>query len=110
MTPEGKVKAKVKRLLKEHDAYFFMPVQTGYGAPTLDFLVCVYGFFVAIETKAGKARPTQRQELTINEIRQAGGFAIVVREDTTSLESMLNLMRRSYSALVGKHEHSVSNP
>ena len=99
MTPEGRVKAKVKRLLADHGAYSFMPVQTGYGATTLDFLVCVYGFFVAIETKAGKGKITERQHRTIDEIKAAGGFAIVVREDTSALEMMLTTMRLTYTAL-----------
>lgn len=35
MTPEGKVKAAVKKLLKLYpDVYAHWPVQTGYGAPT----------------------------------------------------------------------------
>ena len=40
-TPEGKVKAKVKVILKELGAYYTMPVTGGFGtsgAP--DFLVC----------------------------------------------------------------------
>jgi hypothetical protein len=50
MTPEGKVKARVKRALAAlpGKVYSFMPVQTGYGAPTLDFLICYRGRFFAI--------------------------------------------------------------
>lgn len=98
MTPEGKVKAKVKKILAQHDAYFFMPVQTGYGATTVDFLVCVYGFFLGIETKAGKGKVTDRQEDVMQEIKNAGGFSLVVREDTSELVSLLNIMRSIYLA------------
>lgn len=73
MTPEGKVKADVKKYLKEHGAYFFMPVQSGYGAATLDFLVCLNGRFVAIETKAPGKKLTARQEAVAREIVIAGG-------------------------------------
>ena len=53
LTPEGKVKAAVKRVLARYpETYFFMPVQAGYGKKTLDFLICHYGEFIAIETKA----------------------------------------------------------
>ena len=44
MTPEGKVKQKVKEVLKDLGAYYVMPVTSGYGnsgAP--DFLVCYEG-------------------------------------------------------------------
>ena len=37
---ERHVKEALKKYLKEIGAYYFMPVQTGYGAATVDFLVC----------------------------------------------------------------------
>ena len=80
MTPEGKVKAKVKELLKEHGSYWHCPVQNGMGAPSLDFVCCHRGLYFAIETKAGNKQPTPRQEITINQIRLAGGLAFVVNE------------------------------
>ena len=80
MTPEGKVKAKVKELLKEHGAYWHCPVQNGMGAPSLDFVCCHRGLYFAIETKAWNKQPTPRQEITINQIRLAGGLAFVVNE------------------------------
>lgn len=88
-TPEGKVKDKVKRLLKKYGAYYFMPVQTGYGAPTLDILACYKGIFIAIETKAPGKKPTARQELTIKEIKAANGLVYVIDGDITELEEML---------------------
>lgn len=78
MTPEGKVKDKVKKLLKDAGAYYHMPVQNGMGAPTLDFIGCHYGNFFAIETKAPGKKPTGRQELTIAEMRKARGTVFVV--------------------------------
>ena len=80
MTPEGKVKAKVKELLKEHGAYWHCPVQNGLGAPSLDFVCCHRGLYFVVETKAGNKQPTPRQEITINQIRLAGGLAFVVNE------------------------------
>lgn len=85
MTPEGRVKNKVKRLLKQHGCYFFMPVQMGYGASTLDLLVCHRGKFIGIETKApGVNKMTKRQEIVAEEIRAAGGEVYLVN-DTDSL-------------------------
>lgn len=82
MTPEGKVKAKVKDVLRKHGAYYHMPVQNGMGAPSLDFVCCHKGLYFAIETKAGNKQPTPRQETTINQIRLAGGLAFVINEVT----------------------------
>ncbi len=79
-TPEGKVKDRVKRLLKKHDCYQHWPVQTGYGAPTLDCVGCCSGFFFAVETKAPGKRPTPRQRLTMADMREANGAVFVVGE------------------------------
>jgi len=82
MTPEGKVKAAVNRLLKpyieRYEVYKFMPVQTGYGMKTLDYLLCAWGKFLAIETKAPGKEPTELQETYIREIEAAGGKVFVV--------------------------------
>ena len=84
-TPEGKVKAKVKVILKELGAYYTMPVTGGFGtsgAP--DFLVCLKGNFVGIECKAGKGKPTALQEKNLHDIAQAGGQALVINEDNVT--------------------------
>jgi hypothetical protein len=77
-TPEGKVKKKVKEILTGAGAYFHMPVMNGMGEPTLDFIVCYQGAFLAIETKAPTKKPTPRQEVTIDAIRTAGGRVVVI--------------------------------
>lgn len=82
VTPESKVKDKVKRLLKKHGVYWFMPVQIGYGARTLDFLCCLDGDFFAIETKAGNKQMTGPQEAVADAIRAAGGKVFLVNEKT----------------------------
>ena len=94
MTPEGKVKERVKRLLKKYDAYYHMPVMNGMGAPTLDFVCCLNGRYITIETKAPGGKPTKRQEITMNEVRQAGGFVFVVAvdRDFDILEAYLQML------------------
>lgn len=84
MTPEGRVKAKVKRILKEYtpNPYSFWPVQTGMGASTLDCLICIKGKFVAIETKAKGKWLTERQKIVAGQITTAGGIVIVVTPET----------------------------
>lgn len=97
-TPEGKVKAKVKkarlRLIDEgFKVWSFMPVQMGYGAPGLDFFWCVNGFWVSIETKVKGKKMTPRQEQTADEIRNADGLVFVV-DDDESLEYALSEIRK----------------
>lgn len=76
------MKAKVKRLLDKYKArYEFWPVPYGYGASTLDCLICYRGQFIAVETKAPGKKPTDRQKMIIENIRQAGGAAFVVDGD-----------------------------
>lgn len=81
MTPEGKVKEEVKKLLKRFGVYYFMPVQTGMGKPGLDFYCCFKGHFFAIETKAEGNKLTPRQEATRDEIATAGGDVFVIIGD-----------------------------
>lgn len=82
MTPEGKVKAKVKKYLTEMGAYYAMPATGGYGlSGTPDFLVCYRGRFVGIECKAGKNKPTALQLAALDRITGAGGLALVIDEN-----------------------------
>jgi hypothetical protein len=73
--PEAKLKDEVKAWLSLN-AYTYMPVPAGYGAQTLDFLCCINGRFVGIETKAPGKVPTPRQEACMRAIRAAGGIAV----------------------------------
>jgi hypothetical protein len=80
MTPEGKVKKAVKATLDlfgEHH-YREMPVPGGFGKSGLDFTICFFGKFIAIETKAPGQVPTPRQEQRIKEIKSAGGVVFVI--------------------------------
>ena len=90
-TPEAKVKAKIKALLKKYGAYYAMPIGTGYGnAGVPDFLCCVGGHFLAIEAKANGGKPTALQTKNITQINSCGGTAIVVDEtNLTMLEAIL---------------------
>lgn len=81
MTPEGKVKAKVKKVLNDIGAYYAMPVGTGFGNSGVpDFLVCLRGRFYAIECKANGGKTTALQEKHLADIRDAGGVSLVVHE------------------------------
>jgi len=80
-TPEAKVKAKIKKILTEHNVYYAMPIGTGYGNSGVpDFLCCVNGKFVAIEAKAGKGMATALQLKNLSEINKAGGYTCIINE------------------------------
>ena len=52
-TPEGRIKQAINKVLASYpESYWFMPVPYGYGVSTVDYLVCHYGVFIAIEAKA----------------------------------------------------------
>ena len=78
MTPEGKIKAAIKKRLNFIKAYYFFPVQMGMGSATLDCLGCWRGRFFGIEAKAPGKKPTARQLVTMEQIRQAGGTVYVI--------------------------------
>lgn len=101
MTPEGKIKGKIKKLLASFGArvYVYMPVPTGYGKRTLDYLVCVDGLFVGIEAKKPGGKPTSYQDNTISQIRAAGGSCFVVHDDKS-----LEVLQQFLHSMLGKHE------
>lgn len=83
MTPEAKVKAKVKKILAELGAYWSMPVTGGYGNSGVpDFLVCYRGKFYGIECKANGGKTTALQDKHLADIRGAGGVGLIIHEAT----------------------------
>lgn len=95
---EKRVKDDIKELLKELDAWQYMPVQTGYGARGIpDHIACIplkitedhvgqtLGIFVGIEAKQLGKTPTAIQMNQLTKIFEAGGGAFVI--DGTSKEA-----------------------
>lgn len=100
MTPESKVKQAVKRILKAHNVWYCMPVGGMLGRAGIpDFLACVNGKFLAIETKAGRGKLTALQQLNLQQIEETGGRALVINENNLS-----ELKRVLYDA--SREEHS----
>ena len=82
MTPEGKVKKRVKAILDELKVYHFSPMQNGMGRAGIpDIVACHWGKFIGIECKAGDNKPTALQERELNRILNAGGEAFVINEE-----------------------------
>lgn len=81
MTPEGKVKAKVKKTLDAMGAYHFMPTTGGYGRSGIpDIVGCLNGLFFAIECKAKSGTTTALQDRELARICVAGGISLVINE------------------------------
>lgn len=103
-TPEGKVKEKVKAILKRRGVWYCMPRGQTFGRAGIpDFLCCHMGRFVAVETKAGRGRPTALQLRELREIfRGHQGIALIVREDSLDeLENALDFAEQESAAPFG---------
>lgn len=79
-TPEGRVKAQIKRYLTSLGAYYFMPIGGPYsvhGVP--DFMGVLRGRGFGVEAKAPgkKGNTTPSQKLHLAQIALAGGVATV---------------------------------
>ena len=83
MTPEGKVKALVKKVFAKYgdDLDAFWPVQNGMGTPALDCIVCYRGHHIEIETKAPGQKMTPRQIITAEKKEKAGAKVFVIDGD-----------------------------
>ena len=81
-TPEGKVKEKVKAVLKRRGVWYCMPRGQTYGRAGIpDFLCCHKGRFIAVETKAGRGRATPLQMKELKDLFRHQGIVLIVRED-----------------------------
>ena len=99
MTPEGRVKKLVSSYLEDlqidldkigMELYCSMIVPVGYGKRNqLDYTLCLYGYFVAIETKAPGEWLTPLQRQTARNIIRSGGKVFIV-----SGEEGLNAFKR----------------
>lgn len=98
MTPEGKVKAKVKALLLEYKERYGMweywPVPSGFGRRTVDVLGLFLGYFFAIEVKRPGKKPTALQARELELIAQSGGTTFEISDEAgvKRLEDWLDAM------------------
>ena len=91
-TPEGKVKAAVKKLLDTRGIWHFSPVSNGMGRHGIPDIICCWdGRFLAIECKApGKRGNTSvLQDREIAAIQAVNGLAVVI-DDVEQLKEILH--------------------
>jgi hypothetical protein len=112
VTPEAKVKAKLREFLKTLDPapYVVTPIGSAYGAAGVpDLLICHsargdLGLMIGIEVKADATKkPTPLQRRNLEMIRAAGGVAFVVHgENLTQLIALwhANCCWRNIGALM----------
>jgi hypothetical protein len=88
-TPEGKIKARVDRMLTQFGVWFFSPQAGPYGRAGIpDRIACVDGQFVGIEVKADRTKkPTKLQVQCMQKIEASGGKCFVVFDETTLEEA-----------------------
>jgi hypothetical protein len=91
MTPEGRIKRIMTKRLKELQARYpgwlayRMPVLRGMGRPLLDYVVCVNGLCVLIETKRDADHGlTTKQKSTAKEFETAGATVFTVYDEETA--------------------------
>lgn len=79
-TPEGRIKLAIDHILKNYSqqGWWFKPVQSGYGAKTVDYLGCLNGRFFAIEAKAPGEQPTKFQRLSMLNMLRAGATVFII--------------------------------
>ena len=94
MTPEGKVKASVVKLLKKYEVYYFFPATHGMGRSGVpDIICCAKSLFIAIECKAGRGQVTALQARELKRIGDAGGCTFIINEDN---QAMLDSFFRTF--------------
>jgi hypothetical protein len=93
LTPENKVKARLKEILAAHNAYTVSITTMGFGeSGHPDILACIDGYFFGFECKAtAKQQPTALQVKRLRDLRAAGGASFVIDADNIdSLGELLN--------------------
>lgn len=80
MAAEKDFEKQVKAFLREQGCWTLKTWSNGIqreGVP--DLLVCCNGYFLGIELKSETGKPSELQKWNIRKIRDAGGFACVLR-------------------------------
>ena len=99
LTPEGRVKAAVRKILDAEQVYHFSPAATGFGRAGIpDIICCVNGAFIAFELKAGKGKTTALQDREIAAISGHGGIVLVINEtNIDKVKEIIQWTKKSFS-------------
>ena len=106
MAAEKNFENKVKKFLEEKNCWFLKywggAAYTKSGIP--DLLVCCNGFFLGVEIKAPKGKPSPLQIHNLKQIHEAGGLAILLYPDNFTLfQNMVDCL------VMGDYENAIYN-
>ena len=82
MAAEKNFENRLKKYLEDQGCWFvkfFANAYTKSGIP--DLLVCCNGYFLGVEVKAPKGKPSELQKRNIKEINFSNGIAVVLYPD-----------------------------
>jgi hypothetical protein len=82
MAAEKNFENRIKKFLNDEGCWnvkFFANAYTKSGIP--DILCCCNGYFVAVEVKAPKGKPSELQKMNIRKINEENGFAVILYPD-----------------------------
>ena len=99
LTPEGRVKAAVRKILDAEQVYHFSPAANGFGRAGIpDIICCVNGAFIAFELKAGKGKTTALLDREIAAISGHGGIVMVINEtNIDKVKEIIQWTKKSFS-------------
>lgn len=101
MTPEGKVKQKIKRWYDENlpDHWRLSPRGGPFGkAGASDDIICYLGFFIAVEVKSDDGTLSAIQLKNLKDVKKAGGVAAVVKGfDVARLDIIKSLIEKKHA-------------
>lgn len=106
MAAEKNFENKVKKFLEEKNCWFLKywggAAYTKSGIP--DLLVCCNGFFLGVEIKAPKGKPSPLQIHNLKQIHEVGGLAVLLYPDNFTLfQNMVDCL------VIGDHENAIYN-
>ena len=106
MAAEKNFENRIKKYLKDKGCWYvkyFANEFTRSGVP--DILACVNGYFVAIEVKAPKGKPSDLQLWNIEQINKSGGIGIVLYPDKfDKFKEMVEYLLKGWDAVALANE------
>jgi hypothetical protein len=100
---EGDVKKEVKKILNQHEWFWWMPPANGFGKSNVDFNAIRGGVFMAIETKYDKRKCTPLQLAYLSSIQKEDGFGFVVTEKNIEhFRTWMQVFDRSAKAMMAQ--------
>lgn len=110
--PETRLQVKIRKALeKKYPGSFWFKVHGGpyqrMGIP--DLLGCIDGYYIALEVKTKKGKPSDIQIETIKLIITAGGFSCVVRSPEETLRKVKKWLKSKQSSTAIKRRQYVKH-